>query len=141
MVGCWVTVSNQHLLKWPEFVTTVPKTFRQGFFWQPTPSAVLIMVLSSASCNTFALTLFHLTYIDFFPLFPGLQLGNDTAVVVGFWFFFKINFFPYLCVVVGNFVVVGTCWAWSSKDKALHGSWELPSKVMALPISSSLPES
>lgn len=99
MVGCWVTVSNQHLLKWPEFVAAVPKTFRQGFFWQPDLFAVLIMVLSSAPCNTFALALFHLTYIDFFPLFPRQQLGNDAAVVVVVVFFFKKKLISFLMFV------------------------------------------
>lgn len=43
-------------------------------------------------------------------------------------------------MVAGKLVMVGTVWAWSSKVKALRGSWELPSKVTALPLRSSLPK-
>lgn len=80
MVGCWVTGSNQQLLKWPRFIAEIPRTSRQVVFLaiKPVcsfPSGFILGSLQHLCSRPFLFDIYRF----FFPLFPGRQLGNDAG--------------------------------------------------------------
>lgn len=110
----------------PNLLLRPPGVSGRWIFWQSSLFAVFIWVLFLAPCNTFVL--FHLTHIDFFLLFPGLQLGSHVRfLLLLFIYFFKFNFLPYLCVVVGKWLVMGPGWVEAVNSKSCSNTFNFTS--------------